>query len=122
MIRPPSFRDHLPRHALQAEEHALGVDAMDAVPVGLGQVHDVGAPCDAGVVHQDVDLAERRQCLLHHGVDLAEVADIGRHRHRAALERGDGIDRCLRPRRVDVGGDNLSAGLGQRQSACAADA
>ena len=50
MIRPLRRVDHLPCHALQAEEYTLGVDAMDAVPVGLGDVHDIGATCHAGVV------------------------------------------------------------------------
>src|SRR6267378_4072620 len=48
-------RDHLARHALQAEEHALGVHAHDAVPVRLGELHDVGAARDARVVDEDVD-------------------------------------------------------------------
>ena len=45
MIRPPRpsavLLDHLAGGALQAEEHALGVDPVDAVPIRLGQIHDV---------------------------------------------------------------------------------
>src|SRR5690348_18093621 len=38
---PPAglLRDHLARGALEAEEDALGVDPVDAVPIRLGQVH-----------------------------------------------------------------------------------
>ena len=56
--------------ALQAEEDAFGVHAVDAVPVSLGDVHDVGATRDAGVVEQDVDLTERFKRLAHHAVDV----------------------------------------------------
>ena len=52
---------------------------MDAVPVLFGQVHDVGAPRHAGIVHQNVDLPERVEGGAHHAVDLLQVADIRLH-------------------------------------------
>ena len=63
MIRPPvsALLDHLARGALQAEEHALGVDPVDAVPIRLGQIHDVGVAGDAGIVDDDVEPAELRR-------------------------------------------------------------
>ena len=63
-------RQHLPGHTLQTEKHPLGVDAMDAVPVFLGEIHDIGAACHASVVHQDVDRPKSRDGLADHAVDV----------------------------------------------------
>ena len=56
MMRPPPWLI-ICRAPLQAEEDALGVDPVDAVPIFLGQVHDVGGPGHAGIVDDDVELA-----------------------------------------------------------------
>jgi hypothetical protein len=77
--------DHLLCDPLQAEEHALRVDAMDAIPIRLGDVHNVGAARHPGVVQQDVDAAKRRQRFTHHAVDLIQVADISLDRNGAML-------------------------------------
>src|SRR5262249_61088844 len=81
--------NHLARDALQAEEHALAVDAHDAVPVDFGEIHDVGAARDAGVVDERVDAAEGVGDLAHHLVDGGDVADVGGEREAPASERHD---------------------------------
>src|SRR5437667_444348 len=103
------LRDHLAGHALQAEEHALGVDAHDAVPVRLGEVHDVGAPRDAGVVDEHVDPLERGHRAPHHRVDGGEVADVGLQRQAAAPQARDGVGGGLGEPGVDVRGDDVGA-------------
>src|ERR1043166_6392255 len=57
---PAAARDHLARDALQAEDHALSVDAENAIPIVLGEIHDVGAARDARVVHPSAWSASAR--------------------------------------------------------------
>src|SRR6266404_2272478 len=98
--------NHLARHALQAEEHALAVDAHDAVPVGLGEIHDVRAPGDAGIVDQHIDAAERLDHAAHHLVDARQVADVGGQRQAPPAGGGDRRGGLLGCGLVDVhGGD-----------------
>jgi len=62
MIFPPVLLgDKLFRRGLAHEEQGLEVEVDHVVPVGLGEVDGVGAADDAGVVHQDVDVAVGRQ-------------------------------------------------------------
>jgi len=49
---------------------------MDAIPVCLGQVHDRGAPCDPGIIHQNVDFAKSLDRLAHHPINVLEVANV----------------------------------------------
>jgi len=117
-----AMRDHLARHPLQAEEDALAIDAHDAIPVLFGEIHDVGAPRDAGVVHEDVDLAERVHGAAGHRVDALEVPDVGAERQRLAPERADAVGGGLGGRLLEVDGDDMGAGVSQRQRRRAADA
>ena len=88
MIRPPVFCvDHRLGGALQAEEHALGVDPVDAVPIRLGQIHDVAEAGDAGIVDDDVDAAELGDDARHHRVDAGDIAAIGLDRQRRDCRR-----------------------------------
>ena len=43
--------------ALRAQEHALGVDGHDAIPVGLGHLLDLGPEENAGIVDEHAQLA-----------------------------------------------------------------
>src|SRR5581483_5353240 len=84
--------DHFAGGALQAEEHALGVDPVDAVPIRLGQIHDVGIAGDAGVVDEDVEAAEFGDGAGDHRVDRGDVAAIGGDRQGAvAADRLGGV-------------------------------
>jgi hypothetical protein len=121
MIRPLR-RGIISRDALQAEEHALRVHPMDAVPVRLGQVHDVGAAGHPGVVHQDVDLAVGLDHMPHHAVDVGHVTNIRLHAQGAALRRADLVRRGLRLVAGDVGHNHRGPRLGQRLRGRLADA
>jgi hypothetical protein len=112
MIRPLR-RGIISRDALQAEEHALRVHPMDAVPVRLGQLHDVRAARHPGVVHQDVDLAVGLDHKPHHAVDVRHVTDIRLHAQGTMLPRADLLGRGLRLVAGDVGDNHRGPGLGQ---------
>jgi hypothetical protein len=113
MIPPAAAGNHLPRHALQAEEHTLRIDPVDAVPVFLRQVHDVGTPCDSGIVHQDVDLSIQFQGAPHHAIDVAQIAHVRRDGGCPVLQRHDGLRGFLGFLRVDVGYDDVRPRGGQ---------
>ena len=115
-MTPLRARDHLARHALQAEERPLAVDPHDAVPVGLGEIHDVGPAGDAGIVHEDVDPPEVLHHPAGHPVDRAEIADVGVEREALAAERGDRRRRLRRRRGIDVDGGDDGAGLGRARA------
>src|SRR2546428_3228716 len=114
--------DHLARDALQAEEDALAVDPHDAVPVLFGEIHDVGAARDAGVVDEDIDLAEGVDGLADHPVDALEVADVGPEGQALAAERADGVGRRLGGPLLEVDRYDVRAALRQGQRRRAADA
>ena len=125
MIRPPLRRldlpDHLARGALQAEEHALGVDPVDAVPIRLGQVHDLRIARDAGIVDDDVEPAELGDGARDHRIDARDIAAIGLDRDRPPRIAGRLVRRPLRRGKVDVGGRDSGAGFGHRERRGAAD-
>ena len=86
------------------------------------EIHDVGAPRDARVVHEDVDTAERRHHPAHHLVDGGHIAHVRVESEALATERGDGIGRGLGRAAVGVGGDHVGSRPGQGQRSRVADA
>jgi hypothetical protein len=75
------------RRGLAAQEGALEVDAHDAVEIGLGDIEEIVAMDDTGIVDEDVDVTEhveRRGYQIVHG---EPVADIGADEAHLA-ERG----------------------------------
>src|SRR5208283_4767507 len=77
----PALLQHGADHRLDEQERASQVGVEDFVPVGALHAHDQLIAGDAGIVDQDVDLAELREGGLHFGLDLLFVADVH-------LERG----------------------------------
>jgi hypothetical protein len=69
-------RDHVRQHQLQAVVHTLEVDGLHLVPLLFGHSQERLTGVDAGIIDQNVDLAE----LLDGGIDcrsdLRGVADI----------------------------------------------
>ena len=61
---------HLPGHGLHAEEGALEVGGDDGVKVLRLHHHQQAVPCDARVVHQNVDAAEGFEGGVHQGLHL----------------------------------------------------
>src|SRR5581483_12136511 len=73
---PALPRNHRARDGLQAEEHPLRVHTMDAVPVGFGDIHDMGAPRHAGVVDEDVDAPVLGHGAVDHALDVGDAAHV----------------------------------------------
>ena len=66
-------------HVLAAQHRPAQVDLQHAIPVlgaHLGHCFD---PFDAGIVDQNIDLAEAIDDLLHHGADAVLIGDITTH-------------------------------------------
>src|SRR5262249_54281836 len=108
-------RYHFSGHALQAEKHSLGVDAMDAVPVFLGELHDIGAACHTSVVHQDVDRPKSGHSLADQAGDVLYVS-YGRWQR--CTPPSDRRNPTAGPRRrltIDIHHRYIGAFLSQRQ-------
>ena len=70
-----SLLQHLRRHRPAAQERPEQVGADDPLPFALGHVLHRARGVDAGVVDQDIDLAETVEAGLHHGVDGGSSCD-----------------------------------------------
>ena len=106
---------------LAAEEDALGVDSLHAVPrVDARLEHGrVVARRDPGVVVEDVDAAEALGGRSHHRLDARLVGDVDLLRECVAAQRG----RLAWPRlEVDVGDADRRALLGEEDRRVAAHA
>ena len=62
---------------VQAVHDAPQVDPQHPLPVGQGEVGDVAAPTDAGVVAEQVDPAEARHHGVGEGLHRRRVAHVG---------------------------------------------
>src|SRR6266540_2133882 len=96
---------------LHAEEHAFGVDTMDAVPVRLSDLHDVQITRHASVVHDHVQASERLHGLLYHALKARELPDISLDREAPAASGFDGGTCLLGRLPIDIccgyGGSSL---------------
>ena len=104
---------HAARDGLRDEEGAAQIGVEHQVPVVPGDVERGLAHVAAGVVDQDVNLAERRSGCFRHVADAGLVADIERERERAAAE---GFDLGLEGRqvgRIAAGDDQVGARAGE---------
>jgi len=87
-----------PRGGLADEERALEVHPQHAVEIGLRQVEEIGAMDDAGIVDQNVEIAERAAGFGDHVLGVAGVADVGGHETGLLAQRarrglaGGGVD------------------------------
>src|SRR4029453_919093 len=96
--------------------------AVDVVPVGLGEVHDVGATGDASIVEEDVDLAEDGNRLDNHAIDVRHAAHVGLDGESFAPLRGYRCRRLLDTLFVDVDGHDICTRFGQGYRRRLADA
>src|SRR5262249_40023713 len=91
------LRDHPPRSGLVVEARVLERHTKHAVELGLRQVEADGAMDDAGIVDDNVEVAERAAGFSDHVLGVARVADVGGHeaglaeRTRLGLA-GGGVD------------------------------
>jgi hypothetical protein len=109
------------QHGLAAQEGAGEVHIEDAAPLLFVQVLNQLRRGDARVIHQDVDPAEVRHGLAHHGVDLAGVADVcGDRDGPPALTLNSFRGRC-RTLSVDIGDGHGGAGFREHGGNARAD-
>src|SRR5882724_10938252 len=109
---PLALGNHLFCRLLHAEEHAFGVDTMDAVPVRLSDLHDVQITRHASVIHDHVQASECLHGLLYHTLQARELPDIRLDREAPAASGFDHGTRLLGRLPVDIcrgyGGSSLS--------------
>ena len=94
---------------------------MNAVPIGFRDVHDVGAPRHAGVVHEDIDAPIVGDRAIDHALDVGEAAGIGGESQGAMLVRRQRLSHFLDKRAVDIDRDYDGAGFGKRLGGSRAD-
>src|SRR5262249_26800000 len=111
---PALARDHRPGDRLQAEEHALRVHTMDAVPIVFRNVHDIGTPRDARIVDEDVDAPVVGNRAIDLPLDVANAADVSRDAQRAMLIGRQRLCNLLGARAVEIDGDDDGSSLGKR--------
>ena len=70
-------RLHLRHHRFDQVECGEQVDREDCVPFVVGKLLDRRDVLDAGVVDDDVDLAELGACQLGHRTNLVRTAHVG---------------------------------------------
>src|ERR1035441_6747294 len=95
----PVARAHAGQDGLGHQEARLQVDCDQLVPILLGDLFDALHAGDAGVIHQDFDVAELRLDGIHQAIDAGADRDVGLDGDTAAPEAGD-----LRFRVLRVGG------------------
>ena len=110
-MRPRRAVAHVAGHRLHAEEQALGVHAVDAVPVGLGDVEEAEALGDAGVVHQDVEAAVVGDDPVDEPARLLRLGDVA---HGEAGPLAEAAHHGAAGVGVDVHADRHGAGVDER--------
>ena len=107
---------------LDAEICGGQIGLQDGVPVGALHAHDELVAGDAGVVDQDVDLAELGDGGLDGGFDLLFVGDVERKGGGLAAGGGDFGDQFVQLLLIARGGGHGGAVFGEAQGAGASDA
>ena len=115
----------MPGHQLRQEERPPEVDAHHGVEAGLRGLEQVEtlARRHAGVVHQQVRVAEGRQRLLHEAGPVIGAGHVGLDDQRGAAARADGVGTVRRRVGIAVVVDrDAEAGAAQRDGDRAPDA
>jgi hypothetical protein len=111
----PAALDHLRRHGAADQERAGEVGGHHLLPFRLAELQRRLANVDAGVVDQDVDVAERGDGLLHHRRHRSVIGDVGFDGERpVAILRAHTVRRGLRLGVVPAGEDDVGPGAGER--------
>ncbi len=96
-LRPASVsRTPMPQRVVRGPGVAIEVNADHAIPLFLGDVDQRGDRRDAGVVYQDVEVAERIDREPNELAGLIPVGDVMIARHRLSAGLDDLIDDALR--------------------------
>jgi hypothetical protein len=95
---------------LDAEEDAAQADRLGAVPVvDVDLLDGADGAADAGVVEQDVELAELAHGAGDQGLDVGLVGDVGALEDRAGAAGGGLGGDGLAALGVEVGQDDIGA-------------
>ncbi len=106
-----AMRFHMRQEDLQPVDQSFEVDADHPIPVGRRDLFDPAGAGDAGVVAEDVHLAEFGKSLcggVGEGVSVGYVAGHAERRHALAAEHLNGVGAS---RRLDVGDRHVHAAL-----------
>ena len=91
---PGLFRAHVREDCFDHVDRAENVRVEQLPNVGVVRFLHRGPVTVAGIVDQNVDAAEARLCLLHHGADLGLVGDVqGQGQGRVRVCGGDVFQR-----------------------------
>src|SRR5271154_748407 len=99
-------RDQRLEH-LHAVDDAFEIDVDDPVPVVFGDLSERPARGDAGVVADQVHLAEGGQRHVGGGAQGGAAGYVGDHALDADLLAGQRLARRLQRVRIDVGDDDV---------------
>ena len=118
----PALFEHGANDLLDAEISGSEVRLQHGVPVGAFHPHDELVAGDAGIVDQDVDLAELGDGRLDRGFNLLFVADIEGEGGCFAVCGGDLIHQLIQLVLIARGHCDRGACRGELDCAGAADA
>ena len=105
--------DQIAAEHLAAQEHALVIDAHDAVELVLGDVEEGRGRIHAGAVHDDVDAAGLPQDLGQQSLERGLLAGLAGMEIAAAARRVDALQLRLGLLLVAAHEHNLAACAGQ---------
>src|SRR5205085_9774450 len=104
-----ALSDHLLRGLLGAHDHTPGVDADDLLEVLLVDLHEVARPVHAGVVEDDVQLAERFDGEANHLLYLSAISDVDPDRLGRSTVRGDRLRDIPGRTGIEIRNDDATA-------------
>jgi hypothetical protein len=87
----------------QGMADAIKIDAHDPVPILLGGFPGRLGYRDAGVIHQQMYVAEPGECLVRQGIYLFFPGDVGRHAYHFDTHGFEAGHRCFQLGGVDIG-------------------
>src|SRR5271157_523814 len=118
----PALLEHRADDLLNREVGGSEIGLEDGIPVGALHAHDQLIAGDAGVVDQDIYLAELRDGGFDRGLDLLFVADIESKCARLAARSADFTDHFVQLFLIPCGDRNSRAVFGKAQGAGASNA
>ena len=107
-MRPYLLLEHRRHHRLAADERPVEIDAQHLAPfVEVGLPHRLVDAGDAGIVDEDVDLAERLQRRVARLLDRGEIGNVDLEGRDGAADFLRGL---FRKRQVVIPDRDLRAG------------
>jgi hypothetical protein len=112
---------HVRQHVFAAEIDAFEIGRYNGVPVRLLEVGEARGPVDAGVVIEDVDLAEMAEHPLDHGVHLVGLRHVDLGSEALAACGSDLIDGLLGAGEIPIGHGDSRTLAGKQERGYAPD-